>query len=140
MSKEHECTGDIMQCIQDEWVAYLDSAASTSATIEATPDGLGQHEPGAKLDAGKNRLGLVLGDFANALWSVGEVGTFGANKYTDSGWMSVENAQSRYMDALFRHILKYKMGEKVDSDSGLPHLAHAAWNILALIELGERNE
>lgn len=132
MSKQ-ECTGDV-------WKSYLQSTTLELEPMEETPDGLGQHEPGAKLDAGKNRLGLVLGDFANALWSVGEVGTFGANKYTDSGWMSVENAQSRYMDALFRHILKYKMGEKVDSDSGLPHLAHAAWNILALIELGERNE
>lgn len=40
---------------------------------ERTPDGIGQHEPGAKLDAGKDRLGLVLGGFSNALQSVGQI-------------------------------------------------------------------
>lgn len=120
------------------------------------PNNLEAHAPGAKLDAGKNRLGLVLGGFANALravnlssgydphtdtiwgypnalWQIGLVGTFGAAKYTDNGWMHVDNAQARYTDAFLRHILKHLAGERIDSDSGLPHMAHAAWNALAVL-------
>lgn len=100
------------------------------------PNGLDAHTPGAKLDSGKNRLGLVLGGFAAALQGVGRVGTYGASKYTPEGWKYVEGGRERYWDALWRHLLAYAGGEMIDSESGLPHLAHAAWNILAVIELG----
>ncbi len=99
---------------------------------EHDPHGKSPHEPGAKLDAGKNRLGLVLGGFSLALQEVGKVGTYGAQKYSDNGWMSVPNGQERYMDALFRHLLA---SEECDSDTGLLHAAHAAWNALAVLEL-----
>lgn len=102
---------------------------------ESDPDGIPPHEPGAKLDTGKNRLGLVLGAFAPALKQVGEVGTFGANKYTDNGWLAVSNAIERYEDAMLRHWFEYKAGEVLDQDSGLPHLAHMAWNALAILTL-----
>lgn len=93
------------------------------------------HQPGAKLDHGKNRLSLVIGGFANALWAVGEIGTFGANKYTDNGWISVENGQERYTDAMLRHFLSEMQGEVYDPDSELYHAAHTAWNALARLEL-----
>ena len=92
-------------------------------------------EKGVKLDSGKNRLGLVLGGFSHALWFVGCVGTFGANKYTDNGWQEVKNGRSRYLDALLRHLFKVFMGEETDKESGLPHLAHVCWNALAILEL-----
>lgn len=92
---------------------------------------MNQHEPGAKLDAGKNRLGLVLGGFASALQEVGKVGTFGAGKYTDNGWQSVPDALERYTDAMYRHLLAEAAGERNDPETGLPHAAHAAWNALA---------
>jgi hypothetical protein len=100
---------------------------------EADPNGLNVHAPGAKVDAGKNRLGLVLLDFSLPLIEVGKVGTFGANKYSDSGWMQVPNAESRYTDAMFRHLFKEAAGEVYDTDSGLLHSAHAAWNALAIL-------
>ena len=96
-------------------------------------------DKGVKLDSGKNRLGLVFKGFSNALWQVGEVGTFGANKYTDNGWQSVENGKYRYTDALLRHLFRYFNGEKIDDESGLPHLAHLAWNALAILELERKN-
>lgn len=95
------------------------------------PNGLDQHQPGAKLDAGKLRMGLVIDGFANALKAVGEVGTFGAEKYTPNGWVDVPNGIERYKDAMYRHLLS----EGVDEESGLEHLAHAAWNVLAVLEL-----
>lgn len=102
---------------------------------EQDPNGIDQHAPGAKLDHGKNRLGLVLGGFTRALQAVGKVGTFGANKYTDNGWMSVDRGQERYTDALLRHVFRDFEGERVDPDSGIEHAAHAAWNALARLEL-----
>jgi len=104
-------------------------------TSERTPDGIEQHAPGAKLDAGKNRLGLVLGGFSNALKAVGEVGTFGANKYTDNGWMHVKDGIPRYTDAAFRHQLEELSGEVIDPETGFLHAAHFAWNSLARLEL-----
>ena len=104
-------------------------------SLEQDPGGINQHEKGAKLDAGKPKLGLVLGDFGNALLAVGEVGTFGADKYTDHGWLSVENGEARYTDALYRHMVKEGVGEAVNKDSELLHAAHTAWNALARLEL-----
>jgi len=47
--------------------------------MEKDPTGKQAGEPGAKLDAGKNRLGLMIGGFPRALEAVGQVTTFGAN-------------------------------------------------------------
>jgi hypothetical protein len=97
------------------------------------PHGKSLHEPGAKGDAGKNRLGLVLGDFADALWMVGQVGTYGAGKYSDHGWRSVPDGIERYTDAMLRHWVK-EQTSIVDPDTGLPHAAHLAWNALARLQ------
>jgi hypothetical protein len=96
------------------------------------------HQPGAKDDQNKLRSGLVLGEFANALEKVCEVGTYGAKKYTPRGWLSVPDAEERYLDALVRHLLAHMQGIELDEESHLTHLSHAAWNVLALLELRDR--
>lgn len=105
---------------------------------ESDPNGKSLHEPGAKADAGKVQAG-VLGDFALALLAVAEVGTHGAVKYTRGGWEHVQNGAERYTDAMWRHILAAKH-QSSDTDSGLSHKAHAAWNALAVLELELRAE
>jgi hypothetical protein len=107
---------------------------------ETDPAGKSANEPGAKLDNGKNRLGLVVNGFSRALQAVGEVGTYGANKYSDNGWMEVEHGVNRYTDAMYRHLLKEANGEQNDSDTELRHAAHAAWNALARLDLMLREE
>jgi len=109
---------------------------------ESDPSGKSAHIAGAKLDHGKVRAALVLGAFAGALWEVAMVGTFGANKYSDNGWLKVPDGQARYDDAQMRHWLRSHMGETVDPDSDLDHLAHEAWNALAKLQLklNEENE
>ena len=102
---------------------------------ESDPNGLTPQTPGAKLDSSKNRLGLVLGSFSVALIAVGEVGTYGARKYSDNGWLEVENAKERYKDALYRHLLAHESGELLDKETGLSHLAHLAWNSLAILHM-----
>lgn len=102
---------------------------------EIEPDGKDQHSGGAKLDGNKNRMSLVLDDFANALLEVGKVGTYGAKKYTDSGWTTVENAIPRYKDAMLRHHFQEAAGEEFDVDTNIVHAAHRVWNDLAVLEL-----
>lgn len=109
----------------------IDRPAEASASDSET----GQHAPGVKLDHGKPRAGLVLGGFARALTAVSDVGTFGAKKYTPHGWRSVPHGIERYTDAMVRHQLAEASGEQTDSESGLSHAAHAAWNALARLEL-----
>jgi hypothetical protein len=107
---------------------------------ESDPTGRAANEPGAKLDAGKPRVALVLRGFARALWEVSKVGTFGAKKYTPNGWMEVPEGVDRYDDAKMRHFLKEAMGEADDADSGIHHAAHEAWNALARLELLLRDQ
>lgn len=103
---------------------------------EMDPTGRDAHAPGAKLDQGKPRAALVLQDFGPALLRVADVGTFGANKYTPHGWVSVLDGEERYLDAAMRHMLK----QGNDVESGIDHLAHAAWNVLAALTLRIQSE
>ena len=103
--------------------------------IETDPNGKDQHKPGAKLDTGKVRPALVLGGFARALLEVSKVGSYGAVKYTENGWMEVPNGLARYDDAKLRHWLTEKAGIECDPDTHLLHAAHEAWNALARLDL-----
>jgi Domain of unknown function (DUF5664) len=138
------CKGDCQNgrsvCIPRSKVFICTSCGLLSADAgyesEQDPNGLDAHTPGAKLDAGKVRLGLVLEGFSKALIAVGEVGTYGANKYTADGWKKVPNGFERYTDALYRHLLTDEcLPIARDEQSGIPHAAHAAWNALARLEL-----
>lgn len=131
-----ECADDVDQIRSVEAELVLDeSFRRASGMTERDPNGIDAHSPGAKLDAGKIRCALVIGGFSAALWQVSRVGTFGAAKYTPNGWKEVEGGIDRYTDAMARHLLAEAMGEDLDSESGLLHAAHAAWNALARLEL-----
>lgn len=106
--------------------------------FEKDPHGIDQHAPGAKLDSGKMQADELLGMFANAIVEVLKVGQFGADKYSLGGWQLVSDGEKRYANAMLRHWLKRKQGEEIDPDSGLLHLAHEAWNALAILELRMR--
>lgn len=94
-----------------------------------------KNKVGVKHDKDKLKPRLVMQDMALALQAVSAVATFGANKYTEGGWLTVPHAQDRYMDALYRHLLADSTDSIHDRESGLLHLAHAAWNALAVLEL-----
>lgn len=102
--------------------------------MEKDPNGLSVHDPGAKMDLGKNRLGLVFSGFSKALQAVGDVGTYGANKYSKGGWRKVPDGVERYTDAMLRHYLDECDGEVFDPESNLLHAAHLAWNALARLQ------
>lgn len=111
----------------------------TEGMQEKDPLGLSAHSAGAKLDAGKVRPDLILSGMPRALLAVAEIGTFGANKYSEDGWLSVPNGIKRYTAAMDRHRLKESI-EPTDPDSELAHAAHLAWNALARLELMLRDK
>jgi hypothetical protein len=92
---------------------------------------------GMKYDNGKLLAAIPFQDFPRALKAVAEISTYGAKKYKRSSWKTVPNAQERYEDAEFRHYLDMAIEGKTskDKESGLLHMAHRAWNVLAVLEL-----
>lgn len=107
---------------------------------ETDPNGIDQHAPGAKLDAGKIDVGLLFESFPRALLAVAEVATFGANKYTRGGWKEVEGGLVRYAAAEGRHKLYRYMGEHKDPESKLTHRQHEVWNALAQLEFSLKDQ
>ena len=98
------------------------------------------HAPGAKDDKAKPMAGVLL-DFSRALQTVVDVGTYGAKKYTRAGWATVPEGSQRYTDAMMRHLLAMDVDpDGLDKETGLPHLAHVAWNALAVLELQARRK
>lgn len=85
---------------------------------------------GVKYDQGKQRWDLL--PFL-ALSEVVKVYTYGANKYADNNWRAGMR-WGRCIGALFRHTTAWIMGERLDKESGLHHLAHATFCLLSLIE------
>ena len=100
------------------------------------------NSPARKDDGGKLPIMQgALGRFPRAIAAVAEISQFGAQKYgTYDGWETVENAFTRYRDAMHRHEIARLRGERVDPESGLMHLAHFAWGALATLELALREE
>jgi hypothetical protein len=92
-----------------------------------------ENPKGIKHDQGKP-LAACLKDFSLALLKVAEVATFGANKYERGNWQDVENGETRYDDAKWRHMLASRH-EEYDPETNLMHEAHEAWNTLAKLEL-----
>lgn len=119
---------------------------------DVDPNGLDQHAKGAKLDAGKIKPAMVLTGFAHAFWEVSKVGTLGAEKYTEFGFLEVKDGEKRYADAHMRHFLKKAMeGDadieltelakkfNIEPDKEVLHLACEAWNKLAELEFKIRS-
>lgn len=83
-----------------------------------------------KHDTDKLRYDLIPPE---CLESIAKILTFGADKYGANNWQGLEDFESRYYAALERHIQAWRMGEKIDPESGQPHLAHVACNAVFLL-------
>ena len=95
-------------------------------------------EKGVKLDTGKLRYDLVPLDTVRAIASVL---TFGASKYTDNGWQSVENGYDRYKAAMVRHQVAVEIdGEWLDKESRLPHMWHFLTNAMFMVHFKQKEK
>jgi len=83
----------------------------------------------ARHNAGKARYDLIPPD---ALEALAEVYTHGAAKYAARNWER-GGPWSVCFASCMRHLWRWWGGERLDKESGLPHLAHAAWNVMALL-------
>lgn len=91
--------------------------------------------PGAKHDAGKVPIHSVLAYFPRALEQVARVSEHGATLHGWFTWDTIDDPVRRYADAELRHEVARCKGEAFDPESGLLHLAHRAWGVLAQLEL-----
>ncbi len=82
---------------------------------------------GRKDDTGKLRWSLL--PIASVMEII-KVLEFGAKKYAPNNWQLVPDAQTRYYDAMMRHIHAWRGGERSDPETGLHHLAHAGCCVL----------
>lgn len=66
------------------------------------------------------------------LEAIARVYAFGATKYADHNWRKGYEWSKSYAAAM-RHLVAFWSGETHDEESGLPHLAHAGFHIMALL-------
>jgi hypothetical protein len=102
----------------------------TSRDFSVTASNKTAVKEGVKYDQDKPQWTLVP---FKALDEVVSVLTIGAKKYAPDNWKKVPNARQRYIDAAFRHMSAYAAGEKLDSETGKNHLAHAACCLFFLL-------
>lgn len=67
-----------------------------------------------------------------ALMEVAKVAGFGEHKYARLNYLNGYDWSLSY-DACQRHLHAFWSGENLDPESGLPHLAHAAWHCCAML-------
>lgn len=87
-------------------------------------------QSGMKFDSNKPRHSLLPKGAVNSVIDVLE---FGAKKYSADNWQEVDNAKERYYNAAMRHIDLWWNGEKLDPETNVHHLAHAATNLFFLM-------
>ena len=92
---------------------------------------------GIKYDQGKPRYELLP---VEPIEEVVKILTYGAVKYEDNNWKYVEPFEDRYYGAMWRHIMKWRIGQTIDPESGFHHLGSAMCCILFLLHRDLENE
>lgn len=98
--------------------------------ICGTPKESAPSVSGRKDDQGKLDYSLLP---LPALEPIIRVLMYGAQKYSPDNWRQVPDLERRYYNAAMRHLTAWRMGESCDTESGFPHLAHAACCLLFLL-------
>lgn len=72
---------------------------------------------------------------------IGKISEFGARKYHHRNFLMAPGMKwSDVYESLLRHLFAFWNGEENDEESGLPHLLHASWNMMALYTYSHRPE
>lgn len=75
--------------------------------------------------------------FGSALSKLAKVLEHGGIKYEPRNWLKGGKPDEEYLSAAMRHMQAYAEGEQFDSETGCHHIAHASWNLMALLRLNE---
>jgi len=92
-------------------------------------------DTGAQKGSKPERFDLIP---AGALAQLSRVYGEGARKYDDHNWRGGYAWGLSYA-ALQRHLTAFWGGEDLDPESGMPHLAHAAWHCFTLLTFMEEH-
>lgn len=88
-----------------------------------------------KYDSDKPQFSLIP---TSSLLELMKVYEMGAKKYAPDNWKKGMK-WSRVYDAIIRHLFAFWKGETNDPESGLHHMAHAAWGCFTLIWYSQNN-
>lgn len=86
-----------------------------------------------RYNAGKPELSYLL-SIPKAVEALCKVFSQGAIKYERDNWQKGGKPNQEYLDSALRHLFAFT-DDHWDTDTGCLHLAHAIWNLAALIEL-----
>jgi hypothetical protein len=84
---------------------------------------------GLRLNKGKTRFDLLE---PYAIEELAKVFTEGAKKYEDNNWLK-GMSWSSVTASLKRHLSEFEQGVDYDNETKLLHMAHVAWNAMALV-------
>lgn len=88
-----------------------------------------------RYNAGKIRFDLVPSEVIEAYAAIA---TYGAAKYAERNWEKGLSWGGCFASCM-RHLWAWWRGQDNDPESGLSHLAHALWNIGAIVTYAARN-
>lgn len=111
--------------------AYFDeqgNARLREITEDSTKEEKEKAVTGLRFNTGKLPLDQIPPAF---LFELAKVFQHGEKKYTKNNWLK-GMAWTVCIGCIFRHVLAWVLGERNDQESGCHHLAHAAWNCMAL--------
>lgn len=139
-----EACADAAKQLRLHWVSTAREPSAVLADTRLslkTAEEADQHmEPGkaAKFDANKTRVDLLP---IGPLMLIAEVLTFGAKKYAANSWREGTTAEwGRTYGSVLRHLFSWWSGEDNDPQTGKSHLAHAATQLMILMEHVQHNK
>ena len=139
--KVHEINPEVFQllCSNNSCKQRMHRNVLKAAITSAEDEQRIEYEESFKTDDGKVKAG-VLQDFSRALMEVAKVGTMGIDfkGYSRGSWLDLPDAEERYLDAFWRHLLD--TSEYNEEDGGVLISAQIAWNALAKLELTLRRK
>ena len=116
---------DMMKIMEADLKRNLEAMQESISSIRPKVE-----EKAARYNKDKLRYDLIP---TWALQMLAAIYTFGAQKYDDDNWRKGLSYRGT-LASLMRHLEKFRAGHDNDEESGLPHLAHVAWNAFALLE------
>jgi len=91
---------------------------------------------GIRFDEGKPRFDLIP---AYSIFEIAKVFTIGEAKYCARNWEK-GMPWGKVVGAILRHVFRWMGGEDLDPESGLHHMAHAAWGCMVLIQYSKTHK